>query len=151
MCALFQPHPLALDFRVETMIRQSADGVYLLESVVRGQHVYRCICTPHVGHEENNEIDLRAVAVVKDSIIVGFKYHRRLISVIWHEKYSCSASYDNFPSNVHSKEMHPLWHGMSYNDVIFSVLKYITFLFLRVSKIIAFRLTRLSQLKPVLQ
>jgi hypothetical protein len=36
-------------------------------------------------HEENNEMDLRAVAVVKDSIAVGFKYCRRLI---WHEQYS---------------------------------------------------------------
>ena len=55
----------------------AADGVYVLESVVRGHHVYKCIWTPHVGeqlrlkHEENNENDRRAVAVLKDSIVVG--------------------------------------------------------------------------------
>ena len=55
----------------------AADDVYVLESVVRGHHVYKCIWTPHVGeqlrlkHEENNENDRRVVAVLKDSIDVG--------------------------------------------------------------------------------
>ena len=55
----------------------AADDVYVLESVVCGHHVYKRIWTPHVGeqlrlkHEENNENDRRAVAVLKDSIVVG--------------------------------------------------------------------------------
>ena len=79
-------------------------------------------------HEENNKNDLRAVAVVKFSIwlqilkISGFKYRRRLN---WHGKYSCSASYDNFLSNVYTREMQPLciWHDICYDDII-SVSKY---------------------------
>ena len=55
----------------------AADDVYVIGSVVRGNHVYKRIWTPHVGeqlqlkHEENNENDWRAVAVLKDSIVVG--------------------------------------------------------------------------------
>ena len=59
-----------------------------------------------------------AVAVVKYSIVVGFKYCRRFI---WYEKCSCHTSYDNFPSNVHTRELQPLRHDICYNDVIFSV------------------------------
>ena len=46
-------------------------------SVVRGHHIYKQMWTPHVGEklqikrEENNENDLRTVAVLKDSAIVG--------------------------------------------------------------------------------
>ena len=50
--------------------------VYTLESVVRGHHIYKRIWTPHVGEKlqlqrEDNENDLRAVAVLKDSVVVG--------------------------------------------------------------------------------
>jgi len=67
-------------------------------------------------HREKNENDLRAVAVAKDSIFVGFKYYRKLI---WHEDYSCSTSYDNFPSKA-EKCSH---YCTSYKDVIFFVTK----------------------------
>ena len=65
---------------------------------------------------ENDENDLRVVAVVKDSIVVGFEYRRRLIRS---EKYSCSASSDNFLSNVHTRDS----RYTCYSDVI-SLTKY---------------------------
>ena len=58
------------------MASQSA-SVYVLESIVRGHHVYKRVWTPHLGEqlriqrEENNENDPRAVAVMKDSVVVG--------------------------------------------------------------------------------
>ena len=62
----------------KAMANQSADGdVYTLESVVRGHHIYKCIWTPRVGEhlllklEESNNNDPRAVAIVKESIVVG--------------------------------------------------------------------------------
>ena len=59
------------------MASQSADGLYVMESVVRGHHVYKRIWTPCVGeqlqlkHEEDSSNDLKAVAIVKDGIVVG--------------------------------------------------------------------------------
>ena len=103
--------------------------MYVLESVVPGHRVYKRIWTPHVGEQlrlkhENNENDLRAVAVVKDIFSVSFEYYRRLI---WYEKYSCSASYDNFPSKVHTRDMQLLRQDMCYDDVIFFKTKCIAF------------------------
>ena len=48
-----------------------------MESVVQGHHVYKQTWTPHVGeqlqlkHEEENNNNVRAVAIAKDGIIVG--------------------------------------------------------------------------------
>ena len=56
---------------------ESAGDLYVMESVVRGHHVYKRIWTPRVGeqlqlkHEEDNSNDVRAVAIAKDGIIVG--------------------------------------------------------------------------------
>ena len=56
---------------------ESAGNLYVMESVVRGHHVYKRIWTPRVGeqlqlkHEEDNSNDVRAVAIAKDGIIVG--------------------------------------------------------------------------------
>ena len=47
-------------------------------------------------------------------LLIGFKYCSRLI---WHGKYSCSASYGNF-SSFYTREMPPLRHGTCYDYVI---------------------------------
>ena len=58
------------------MASQTA-SVYVLEGNIRGHHVYKRVWTPHLGEqlriqcEENNENDPRAVAVMKDSVVVG--------------------------------------------------------------------------------
>ena len=79
-----RPHPhngLLLVKRVQTIASQSADGG--VESVVRGHHVYKRIWTPHAGEqlllkcEESSDIDPRAVAIVKDGVVVGHTCHGR--------------------------------------------------------------------------
>ena len=61
----------------------AADGVYVLESIVRGHHVYKRIWTTHVveqirlKHEENNENDQRAVAVLKIVSLSAICYENR--------------------------------------------------------------------------
>ena len=57
------------------MASQTA-SVYVLESIVRGHHVYKRMWTPHLGEQlriqsEENENDPRAVAVLKDRVVVG--------------------------------------------------------------------------------
>lgn len=50
---------------------------FILDSIVRGHHVFKSIWTPHVGEvlparvEEGNEEDRYAVAVLKGSVVVG--------------------------------------------------------------------------------
>ena len=55
---------------------ENAGNLYVMESVVRGHHVYKRIWTPRVGeqlqlkHEEGDSNDVRAVAIAKGGIIV---------------------------------------------------------------------------------
>ncbi len=59
------------------MASQVDEGVYSLESVVRGHHVYKRVWSPVMGEqlvlkcEEDNENDSRAVAVLKNDVVVG--------------------------------------------------------------------------------
>jgi len=52
-------------------------AIFCQESVVRGHHVYKSVWTPFVGEildtkrEAVNSHDRRAVAVVRDSCVVG--------------------------------------------------------------------------------
>ena len=86
-CRNLKPHPLAL-IRMSCERPASDSSVYVLESIVRGHHVYKRVWTPHLGEqlriqrEENNENDPRAVAVMKDSVIVGH-LPRELARIVW--------------------------------------------------------------------
>ena len=56
------------------MASQSADSIYVMESAVRGHHIYKRIWTGgelQLKHEEDNSNDFRAVAIVKHGIVVG--------------------------------------------------------------------------------
>ena len=66
---------LSLD-HVDNMVGVSTD--FSFDSVIRGHHIYKKVCTPSVGvllvKEEGNEHEHFAVYVMKD----GFIVHRRM-------------------------------------------------------------------------
>ena len=70
------------------MVSQSADGLYVMKSVVRGHHVYKRIWSLRVGQqlqlkrEEDSSNDLRAVAIVEHGIVVGH-LPRESATTVW--------------------------------------------------------------------
>ena len=70
------------------MAASQAHSSFVKESVVRGHHVYKVVWTPVIGEllplraEDNNEHDAHAVAVIKDSDVVGH-VPRSISRVVW--------------------------------------------------------------------
>ena len=62
---------------------------FILESVVRGHHIYKRIWTPVLGErlqvkvEEDNSNDARAVAVQKCGVVVGH-LPREIARIVWY-------------------------------------------------------------------
>ena len=67
----------------------SPSATFILESVVRGHHIYKRIWTPMLGEilqielEETNSNDARAITVQKDGVIIGL-LPRETARIIWY-------------------------------------------------------------------
>ncbi len=67
----------------------SPSATFILESVVRGHHIYKRIWTPMLGEilqiklEETNSNDAKAIAVQKDGVIVGH-LPRETARIVWY-------------------------------------------------------------------
>ena len=121
-----------------TTASESAGGLYVMESVVRGHHVYKCVWTPRIGeqlqckHEENNSNDVRAVAIAKDGIVVG--HLPRELTHLTSGRRNTAAAQQLFHTRAMQLRMYGTARGY-YDDVILPDTKFIAFLiFARLKK-----------------